>query len=76
MIYFFINLPKTRLQNDAIMVAVDKLTKFAHFILVNTTHETINIAYIYVKKVSKLHGIPQAIESDRDEKFTYNFWKR
>ena len=72
---FIGKLPKTRLQNDAIMVVVDKLTKATHFIPVKTTHKATNIANIYMKEVARLHGISKAIVSDRDSKFTSNFWK-
>ena len=57
------------------MVVVDKLTKATHFIPVKTTHKVANIANIYVKEVARLHGILNAIVSDRDSKFTSNFWK-
>ena len=73
---FITKLPQMRLQNYAIMVVVDKLTKETHFIPVKTTHKATNIANIYMKEVSRLHGILKAIVSDRDSKFTSNFWKR
>src|SRR5713226_4590709 len=57
------------------MVLVDRLTKEAHFILVKSTHETDDIAKIFMKEIFKLHGLPKAIVSDRDVKFTSNFWK-
>ena len=75
MMDFVTNLPKTIFQNDVIMVVVDKLTKEAHFILVKTTHKATNIANIYMKEVARLHGILEAIVSDKDSKFTSNFWK-
>jgi hypothetical protein len=46
---FITNMPRTMKQNDSIMVVVDKLTKVAHFILVNTTHNETNIVEIYMK---------------------------
>jgi hypothetical protein len=57
------------------MVVVDKLTKAVHFIHVKLTHKETNIVDIYLKEVAKLHGIPKRIMSDRDPKFTSNFWK-
>jgi hypothetical protein len=54
------------------MVAVDKLTKVSHFFLVKTTHTTSNIAEIYMKEISRLHGIPRIIVSDRESKFNSN----
>ena len=57
------------------MVVVDKLTKETHFIPVGTTHKETKIADIYMKEVARLHGILKAIVSDRDSKFTSNFWK-
>jgi hypothetical protein len=62
-------------QHDSIMVVVDKLTKETHFIPVKTTHKATNIAEIYMKEVVMLHGVPKAIVSDRDPKFTFNFLK-
>ena len=62
-------------QHDSIMVVVDKLTKAAHFIPVKSMYETGDIAKIFMKEIFKLHGLPKAIVSDRDVKFTSNFWK-
>ena len=66
------------------MVVVDKLSKAAHFIPVNTTHKAANIAEIFMKQIFAkifmkqifhLHGIPKVIISDRDPKFTAHLWK-
>ena len=62
-------------QHDSIMVVVEKLKKEAHFIPVKSTHKTDDIAKIFMKDIFKLHGFPKAIVSDRDVKFTSNFWK-
>jgi len=74
-IYFITKLPIKMKKNDSIMVVVDKLTKVAHFILVNTTQKETNIAEIYMKEVVRLHGVPKEIFSERDSKFTSKFWK-
>ena len=57
------------------MVMVDKLTKDAHFIPVKSTYKATNIEEIYMKEIARLHGIPKEIISNRDSKFTSNFWK-
>ena len=62
-------------QHDSIMVVVDKFTKATHFILVKSTHNTDDIANIFMNNIFKLHGLPKAAVFDRDVKFTSNFWK-
>ena len=62
-------------QHDSIMVVVDKLTKLAHSILVKSKHKTDDITNIFMKEIFKLHGFPKEVISDRDTKFTSNFWK-
>jgi len=57
------------------MVVVDKLSKFAQFILVKSTHKVAHIAEIFLKEIFRLHGVPKIVMSDRDVKFTSNFWK-
>jgi hypothetical protein len=42
---------------------------------VKTTHKATDVANIFMKEVACLHGIPKTIVSDRDSKFTSNFWK-
>jgi hypothetical protein len=74
-IYFITKFPRTTRKHDSIMVVVDKLTKAAHFIPVKMTHKETNIAEIYMKEIARLHGVPKEIVSDRDPKFTSNFWK-
>jgi hypothetical protein len=72
---FITGLPRTSKQHDSIMVVVDKITKAAHFIPLKTTHRAANVADIFLKEVARLHGIPKTIVSDRDPKFTSNFWR-
>ena len=72
---FITGLPRNQNQNDSIMVVVDKLSKVAHFIPVKTTYKAANIADIFLKQIFRLHGVPKVIISDRDPKFTGNFWK-
>ena len=72
---FIIGLPMTWRKHDSIMVVVDKLTKAVHFMSVKSTHKINDIAKIFMKDIFKLHGFTKTIVSDRDPKFTSNFWK-
>ena len=57
------------------MVVVDKLSKATHFIPVKSTYKVFNIPDIFMKEIFRLHGVLKVIVSDRDAKFTCNFWK-
>jgi hypothetical protein len=72
---FITGLPKSTKLNNATMVVVEKLSKEAHFIPVKSTCKAIYIVGIFMKEIFRLHGMPKEIISDRDTKFTSNFWK-
>ena len=72
---FITGLTMTWRQHDSIMVVVDKLTKETHFILVKSTYKTDSITKIFMKEIFKFHGLLKAIVSNRDVKFTSDFWK-
>lgn len=60
---------------DSIMVVVDRLTKFAHFVPLKHPYSATQIASALWDNVIKLHGIPLTIVSDRDRIFTSSIWK-
>jgi hypothetical protein len=72
---FITGLPRKTKLHDSIMVVVDKLTKAAHFIPLKTNQKAADVVDIFMKEVARLHGIPKMIVSNRDPKFTSNFWK-
>lgn len=57
------------------MVVVDKLSKDAHFIHVQSTYRATQIAHIFMQNVLKLHGLLKKIISDCDVKFMSAFWR-
>ena len=71
---FVTGLPRTQRQHDAIWVIVDRLMKSAHFLPVNVEDSLEKMAQLYVDEIVRLHGVPVAIVSDRDPRFTSRFW--
>jgi hypothetical protein len=72
---FVTSLPNNTRGHDAIWVIVDRLTKSAHFILINISFPVSQLAEIYIHEIVKLHGVPSSIVSDRDPRFTSRFLK-
>jgi len=71
---FIDGLPSSRHFN-CILVVVDKLTKYAHFIPLRHPYTASKVAELFVDHVYKLHSMPKTLVSERDPIFTSNFWK-
>jgi hypothetical protein len=72
---FIMDLPITSLGHDAILVFVDKLTKFVHLAPTNKTCSADEASRLFLTHVYQYHGTPKVLISDRDPRFTSNFWK-
>ena len=70
---FITRFPMNWRQHDSIMVVVEKLTKATHFIPVKSAYKVDSIAKISMKDIFRLHGLPKAMISGGDTKFTSNF---
>lgn len=58
---------------DTILVIVDRLSKYAHFLPLKHPFNVVSFATIFVRKVVRLHGCPRSIVFDRDNIFTSLF---
>lgn len=60
---------------SVIMVVVDRLTKYAHFLALKADYSSKTVAEAFMSNIVKLHGMPRSIVSDRDKVFTSAFWQ-
>ncbi|XP_047268023.1 uncharacterized protein LOC124898416 [Capsicum annuum] len=71
---FIKGLPKSN-GKDVILVVVDRLSKYGHFLCLHHPYTTQSIAQCYLDHVFKLHGILVTMTSDRDLVFLSSFWQ-
>lgn len=71
---FVEGLPKSE-GYDVILVVIDKFTKYAHFLALAHPFTTLQVAKLYFNQIYRLHGLSQAIISDRDKVFTSTLWQ-
>jgi hypothetical protein len=68
-------LPETAHRKDAILVVVDYFTKMGHFLPTTTKATAKQVADLFFRETCRLHGLPLKIVSDRDTRFTSEFWQ-
>lgn len=71
---FIEELPKSQ-GNEVILMVIDRLTKYAHFIALAHLYNATQVAQLFLDHVCKLHGVPSSIISDRDPIFVSLFWQ-
>jgi len=62
---FVKSLPKSG-GKTTILVVVDMLTKFAHFLPLTHPYTAKKMENVFIDNIYKLYGLPQVIVSDRD----------
>jgi len=65
----------TETDYDAILVIVDRLTKYSHLIPFKEIYNTEKMGQILLDKLIRYHGILAVVISDRDKLFTLAYWK-
>lgn len=71
---FITKLPKLR-GFDTILLVVDRLSRYAHFIALKHLFAARYIIGICIREVVKLHRILVSIASDPNSTFMSNFWQ-
>ncbi|GKE30091.1 putative reverse transcriptase domain-containing protein [Tanacetum coccineum] len=72
---FVTKFPTMPTGQDTIWVIVDRLTKSAHFLPLKENDLMEKLTRQYLREVFSKHGVPISIISDRDGRFTSQFWK-
>jgi len=72
---FIISLPPGK-GYAVIMVVVDRLTKFAHFVPLKHDFDSKSVVDAFVQHIVKFHGFPKSIVSDKDKIFISKFWQQ
>jgi transposase InsO family protein len=67
--------PMSANNNEMVLVVIDRLTKMAHFIPTVRQYTSKLLAELFLNYVFRYHGLPDTIVSDRDPKFTSQFWQ-
>lgn len=67
-------LPKSE-GKEGILVVVDRLSKYAHFLALTHPYTTSSVAKAFMKKIYKLHGRSTDIISYRGSGFINTFWQ-
>jgi hypothetical protein len=68
-------LPPCTTGHDTILVIVCHLSGQLHLVPCRNSDDAVDTADAFLQNVIRLHGLPHAIVSDRDPKFTSIFWK-
>ena len=67
--------PVTGITYDAIMVIVDRFTKYLITVPFKETHTAEQLGHLLLDRLVRDHGVPITIITDRDKLFMSNYWK-
>ena len=68
------DLPKSASGHDAIVTFTDRLSKRVHLAATTKTVSAAGMAKIFMEHIFRHHGLPRVLVSDRDPRFTSEFW--
>ena len=60
---------------DAILVMIDRLTKYCHIVSFKETYNVEQLKYIVLNRLIRYQEISKELINDKDKLFTSNYWK-
>ena len=72
---FVFGFPEDDHKNNGILVFVDRFSKMVHLAAVPESIKAQGCARVFIDTVFRLHGLPRELVSDRDPRFTADFWQ-
>ena len=72
---FVFGLPEDARKNTGILVFVDRFSKMVHLVAVPESITANGCARVFIDTIFRLHGLPRELVSDRDPRFTADFWR-
>lgn len=62
-------------KKSVILVVVDRVTKYSHFISLSHPFTALSVAKEFLHHIFKIHGLPSSIVLDRNKKIIIHFWR-
>jgi Integrase core domain len=72
---FVMQLPRTARGKMVIMVVVDRLSKQCHLVTIRDEATSAKVVKLFVERIYSQHEMSRSIVSDRDSRFTAQFWQ-
>ena len=72
---FVFGFPAEAHKNTGILVFVDRFSKMVHLVAVPESINALAYARVFIDTVFRLHGRPRELVSDREPRFTAEFWR-
>ena len=72
---FVFRLPANSHKSTGILVFIDRFSKMVHLVAVPESINASACARVYIDTVFCLHVLPREFVSDRDPRFTAEFWR-
>ena len=72
---FVFGFPEDAHKNNAILEFMDSFSKMLHLAAVPESITARGCARVFIDTIFRLHGLPRELVSDRDPRFTVEFWQ-